>query len=163
MKASKCQIQPERLKTYSVWWKTGKVLVCTQHILSVYSAYSACTQRALSTVCRSWGSEPMMEVIKASSLSKTPSLTCSCCLRALIWKTQQSETLPVHHRGVLWSVLTVKVSSHQFLSELQNQVDDFHLRFVFSPADQVLTDRTQGYNMFTGVYSLTGVYSDEVK
>lgn len=69
------------VKTLSLcWW-------CSYYSAGKFYQQKSC-QWVFNTVCRSSGSELMMEFIKASSLSKTPSFTCSCCRRALIWKTR---------------------------------------------------------------------------
>lgn len=91
----------EGVKMNSFHWSSVKVIFCLhKRCQCVSSVYPVCIQCVFSTVCRSSGSELMMEFMKASSLSKTPSFTCSCCRRALIWETVRN-TLPVLNSQVI--------------------------------------------------------------
>ncbi len=100
------------------------VSVCSARVVCIQSVFSVCSVRVqcacsvavqcvFRTVCRSSGSELMMEFIKASSLSKTPSFSCSCCRRALIWKTANvvRNTLPVFHQSTIRVLLAISITS----------------------------------------------------
>lgn len=72
--------------------------------------------------------------MKSSSCSRTPSFSWSCCRRALTCRTREMR------EGVTSQVPCVGTGdrSHQFVSELEDQVGDLHLRLVFGPSQEVL-------------------------
>lgn len=132
--------------TAGMFWTD--ICVCLSGSAGQCSRGSGC-HCLCNTVCRSSGKELMMVWMDFSNLSRSSSFTGSWCFLALICVGHINEersfmqmslckTQRMHFKPNYIKAAVVLSFTHQFLPQLQDEVNNLHLWFVFGPCQQVL-------------------------